>query len=71
MPLSFSDDEITAIMRLAEPVPIENRAAFFEAIAAELAANGAEVGPGAIHRVARSLQRRFVEPPPISAGKYC
>ena len=64
-PMSLTDDEMNTIMALAAPLPQESRAGFLEAIAAELAVQGAEVGPGAIYRVARGLQRRFVEPPSV------
>ena len=66
-PLSLNDDELDTLMALAAPLPIENRAAFIEAIAAELA--GAEV-PGAVHRVARRLQRKFFNQPPIRAAYF-
>ncbi len=71
MPLSFNDDEMNTVMALAQPLPPENRVPFLEAVADELAANGAEVGPGALYRVARGLQRRFVDLPSTAhAGKY-
>jgi hypothetical protein len=60
VPLSLSDDELDAVMNLAQPLPPQNRNAFLEAIAAELQARGAEAGPGAVHRVARELQPRFL-----------
>jgi hypothetical protein len=70
-PLSLTDDEMNTVMALAAPLPPENRVPFLEAIADELAANGAEVGPGAVHRIARTLQRRFVDlPQTIHANKY-
>jgi hypothetical protein len=70
-PLSLDDDEMNMVMALAAPLPAQNRVPFLEAIAAEIEANGAEVGPGAVHRIARSLQRRFVDlPQTIHANKY-
>jgi hypothetical protein len=70
-PLSLDDSELETVMALAAPLPPENRVPFLEAVADELAAQGAEVGPGAVHRVARSLQRRFVDlPPTIRENKY-
>jgi hypothetical protein len=61
-PLSFSDDELRALMHLATPVPIENRSAYLEAVAAAL--GDMPVGPGSFYRTAASLQRRFVTAPP-------
>jgi hypothetical protein len=60
VPLSLSDDELDAVMNLAAPLPPQNRNRFLEAIAAELQARGAEVGPGAVHRIARELQSHFL-----------
>lgn len=71
MPLALSDDDIDVLMTLASPLPLENRSGFLEAVAAELAAQGAEPGPGAIFRVAKNLQRRFLDPsPPSRPNKY-
>jgi hypothetical protein len=44
-PLSFSDAEIDVVLALAAPLPPENRTRFLEAIAAELAAHGTQIGP--------------------------
>ena len=60
MPLSLSDDELDVVMNLAAPLPPQNRNNFLEAIAAELQARGAEVGPGAVHRIASELQGRYL-----------
>ena len=56
-------------MTLAAPFPPENRSDFLEAIVGELTAQGAEVGPGAVYRVARGLQQRFIELPPALRSK--
>jgi hypothetical protein len=59
-PFSFSDSELDAVMNLAAPLPAQNRNRFLETIAAELQARGGEVGPGAVHRIARELQSHFL-----------
>jgi hypothetical protein len=61
-PIAFSDAELDMLLTLAQPLPPENRTRFLEAIAAELAAQGAELGPGSVHRIARELQKRFFTP---------
>ena len=62
MPLALSDDELDIVLALAKPLPPENRDGFLRAIAAELAAHGMPIGPGAVHRVARALQRHYLTP---------
>ena len=67
MPLALTDAELDIVMTLAAPLPPENRSDFLEAIAGELTAQGAEVGPGA---VACGSQQRFIELPPALRSKY-
>lgn len=70
MPMSFSDDEMTAIMQLAEPVPVEHRDAFLQSLADALAVYP-ETGVGVVHREAARLQRDFLRAPaPSRANKY-
>jgi hypothetical protein len=58
MPFSLSDAELRVLMRLAEPVAPRLRAQFMETVAAEL--QGAHSGDGAAYRIARDIQRRFL-----------
>ena len=66
MPLSLSDSELTAVMEAAAPIPASARSrdrAF--------AAFGDR--PGLIGRLARDMQRRYLEPPALHGnafGKY-
>ena len=64
-PLQLSDDEMSVLMRLAEPIDHRLRPEFLQAVAAELEAGGqpGAVGIGSVHRVARTVQRRFFDPP--------
>jgi hypothetical protein len=70
-PLSLSDEELSLLRTLAEPVAYGRRGEFMQAVAAELKACP-EPGPGATYRVARDVQRRYTltsqrvapEPPP-------
>jgi hypothetical protein len=64
----FSDDELSDLMRLADAVPVEHRAAFLEAVADALGDNAA-LGPGIVHRTAAALQRRFITAPPMQHAK--
>jgi hypothetical protein len=58
--LSLTDEELDVVMNLAAPLPPQTRNNFLEAIAAELQARGAEVGPGAVRRIASELQGRYL-----------
>ena len=72
MPLHLSDEEMTVLRQLAEPIDQKQRSAFLVAVAAELEAGGqaGAVGIGSLHRVARVVQRRFFDPPQLpNAGK--
>jgi hypothetical protein len=55
--LSLTDSELKVLMRLAEPIAPRLRGQFLETVAAEL--HGAH-GDGAAYRIARDVQRRFL-----------
>jgi hypothetical protein len=58
-PLSLSDEELSFLRSLAEPVAYGQRREFLQAVAGELA-NCPQPGPGATYRIARDVQRRFI-----------
>jgi hypothetical protein len=58
-PLSLSDEELSLLRSLAEPVAYGERREFLQAVATALAACP-QPGPGATYRIARDVQRRFV-----------
>ena len=64
-PLHLSDEEKDLLLALAAPIDQRLRPEFLAAVAAELEANGQAyaVGIGSVHRVARTVQRRFFDPP--------
>jgi hypothetical protein len=62
MPLILSAEEQSLLLELAAPIEQRCRDQFMSAVAAELK-NAAAVGPGAVHRVARSILRQFWSPP--------
>jgi hypothetical protein len=67
MPLHLSDEEMDLLLALAAPIDHQHRAAFLATVAAELEAGGqaGAVGIGSVHRVARTVQRRFFDPPQL------
>jgi AMP-polyphosphate phosphotransferase len=77
--LSLSDEELSLLRSLAEPVAYGRRREFLQAVAAALEA-GPQSGPGVLFRVAREVQRKYVvssqridprhEPPPIASVSY-
>jgi hypothetical protein len=59
-PLPFTDEQITAIMRAAQPLALPDRAAFLEAWLPR--SRGKPVGDGAVFRAIREVQGRYLEP---------
>ena len=56
---AFSDEEKEVLLSLAQPVAFGKRPEFLEKVARELA-NCPHRGPGALHQIARDIQRDFV-----------
>src|SRR3954454_21546148 len=54
-PIALTDNQMTAIMRAAEPLQPDDRGPFLERVAARLQA--IEIGDGSVGRVCRELQR--------------
>jgi hypothetical protein len=48
-PIRLSDSELDAVMSAARPIPVGQRDAFLQQVAAEL--QGRELGPGVVYRV--------------------
>jgi hypothetical protein len=73
-PLSLSAEELDLLLELARPIDQRQRDQFLHEVAAELEAASAQtgVGPalGVLHRVARTVQRRFFDPPQLGESKY-
>ena len=72
-PLQLTDDEMSMFRRLAKPLDQQRRKQFLQEVAAEFEAQrqAGEIGEGSVHRVARTLQRKFFDPPefPKAAGR--
>jgi hypothetical protein len=59
----------TGAASITEPLPLSQRAAFLEALAAELERYPAEArGHGLLHRLGRELQRTFLKNGPVAVG---
>jgi hypothetical protein len=72
MPIDFSDEEKNMLLELAQPIDQRRRTQFLTDVAAEIEARkqASEVGIGLVHRVGRTVQRRFFEPPELGESKY-
>jgi hypothetical protein len=58
MPLILSAEEQSLLLDLAAPIEQRRRDQFIDAVTTELA-NANAVGPGAVHRAARSILGQF------------
>jgi hypothetical protein len=65
MPLHLNDEEMSLLLSLAQPIDQRQRTQFLTEVttAIEEEAARASVGPGLVHRVACTVQRRFFDPP--------
>ena len=63
MPLALTDEQMTAIMRGAEPIAPARRGAYLREIADALA--GQELGDGIIGRTIREIQKRHYDVPTL------
>jgi hypothetical protein len=62
-PLVLTDDQLSTVLRAAEPLQPHDRAAFAAAVAQVLAGQ-AVLGDGIVARTCRELQHRFMTSPP-------
>jgi hypothetical protein len=64
MPLMLTDAERAMLDALAAPIDADRRPEFLGAVTTKLEAAGpAVIGPGALHRTARTVLRDFWNPP--------
>lgn len=70
MPLRLTDEQLTAIMRGAQPLAPNRRDAYLREIADALA--GRELGDGTVARAIRTAQKRHFDVPELShdVSKY-
>jgi hypothetical protein len=67
MPLRLTDDELAAVLTAARPLAVHVRDAFLQKVADELSILP-EIGPGAVGRVCRQVQREFFDPPNLDGA---
>ncbi|HKH27224.1 MAG TPA: hypothetical protein VKA61_02690 [Sphingomicrobium sp.] len=63
MPVALTDHELCILMAGARPLEPEARDAFLRDVAAALAKDDPELGPGSIHRLVREMQPRYFDAP--------
>jgi hypothetical protein len=63
-PIKLSADQLSQIMRCAQPLALADRDDFLRDVAEAL--NGHEVGDGLVARVAAATQARYLRPPDTS-----
>jgi hypothetical protein len=70
-PLQLNDEETTVLLTLAGPIDHQLRPQFLQEVAAELEARrqAGEIGEGSVHRLARTIQRRYYAPPELGESK--
>jgi hypothetical protein len=66
-PVALTDEQMSALLAAAHPLPARSRLAFLEQCARELA-QLPEVGNGAVHRVVMKVQRQYFDPPDLATG---
>jgi hypothetical protein len=59
--LSFTDEQLDALLRAATPLPPGDRTAFLEEVASKL--SGQILGDGLVFRAIREIQGRYLDPP--------
>ena len=67
-PIALTDEQMDSVLRAAAPLEPQDRSAFLEDLARELAALP-DIGDGALHRVIMSVQRKHWDPPRESGLK--
>jgi hypothetical protein len=66
-PLSLSDEQLSALLRAAGPLPPDLRSPFLAAVAHAL--RDVPIGDGSVHRIVREVQREFFRAPDLSRGR--
>ena len=69
MPLQLNADEMAIVLALAGPIDQGRKAEFLAEVAAELESQAGEIGAGAVHRLARTIQRKHFTPPQTREGE--
>ena len=69
--MELTDAEKTIVLALAEPIDQRRRYEFLQEVATELETHrqAGEIGVGAVHRLARTIQRKYWHPPQFSESE--
>jgi len=67
MPIALSDDQLSTIIRHAEPLAASDRPAFLHRVASLL--YGIEIGDGAVSRACAQAQSEFFKAPNLVGGQ--
>ena len=62
-PLRLTDDQLTAVMRAAQPLAVDDRGAFLQDVATAL--RDQELGDGTVYRTIVQVQQKYFDPPTI------
>jgi hypothetical protein len=65
-PLALTDEQLAAVMQAAEPLAVGDRDGFLRDVAAALHGQQ-ELGDGTVYRTIAQVQRRYYDPPILSA----
>ena len=68
MPLALTDAELQAVFDACRPLQPRDRDAFLKDLAEEVTRMPV-IGPGALHRVIATVQRRHFDPPDLNGNK--
>jgi hypothetical protein len=66
-PISLTDDQLSTVMKAAEPLDPHRRSAFLVALATMLRSEPQPVGDGSLGRAIRFLQHEFRDPMCVAA----
>jgi hypothetical protein len=69
--MQLNDAEMTIVLSLAGPIDQQRPPQFLEEIAQAIEAQrqAGEIGVGAVHRLARAIQRKYWNPPQFREGE--
>jgi hypothetical protein len=65
--LALSDEAMTLLLVLAEPLPKHQRATFLQTVA-ERVGQEPEIGDGIISRIGRTVQKELLTTPPVRSN---
>ena len=63
MALQLKNDELAIVLALARPISAARQPQFLQEVAAELEAKGGAIARARWHRLARTIRRKYFEPP--------